>query len=144
MFDNNVQTYWHGYHPATENNKVVVSFKSTIMFHKLVFTARQGSTHQPRYQGVCLYLNNVKSVCTPTNRYTNPGDKIELKPSAVTEAKTVELHFPKNQAAVVAELEIYFKSQGTSFILVLPSLIKRSCVDGSRTVTLVRFLVLIK
>ena len=121
MFDDNVKTYWHGYWPATENNKVVVSFKSTIMFHKLVFTARPSSLDQPRYRGVCLYLNNVKSVCTPSNRNTKPGDKIELKPLALTKVKTVELRLPLNKAAGIAELQIYYNSQGRNLILVLPS-----------------------
>ena len=150
--------------PATDNNKVVVSFKSTIMFHKLVFTARPVSNpiraeippkfnpiqfddgsgdgsdkgypnsnifesnpaipsgnsirvptsalDQARYRGVCLYLNNVKSVCTPSNRNTKPGDKIELKPLAVTKVETVELRLPLKTAAEIAELQIYFNSQG--------------------------------
>ena len=107
MFDNNDLTYWHGFEPATLNNKVIVSFKNTILFHTLVFTARSDVIHsQERYRGVCLYLDNAKSACTPRHRDTKPGDKIELNPLKVTEVKTVELRYPAHVAAAIAELQI--------------------------------------
>ena len=115
MFDNNDMTYWHGFMPAKENNKVLVSFHSNIMFQQLVFTARPYHiASQSRYQGVCLYLNNIKSMCTSTNRNTKPGDKIVLNPlnlGPMIKIKTVELRFP--EVAVVAELQIHYKLQGT-------------------------------
>ena len=109
MFDNNDLTYWHGFEPATLNNKVIVSFKKTILFHKLVFTARSDVIHsQERYHGVCLYLDHANSACTPRHRNTTPGDNIELNPLKVTKVKTVELRYPAHVAAAIAELQIYY------------------------------------
>ena len=133
MFDNNDLTFWHGVIPATETNKVIVSFKSPIMFYKLVFTARPAViSNQERYQGVCLYLDNVQYVCTASNRVTIPSEKIEFNPTDLNlqvkkplysnpEVTTVELRFPVVSgdyiAAEIAELQIYYNLQGTKLLV---------------------------
>ena len=123
MFDNDVNTYWFGSSPPTENNKVIVSFKSPIIFHKLEFIVpRVLSVYKERYQGVCLYLNNVKGLCTPTGypipKLTRSGETIVLKDIwhwEVPNVTTVELRFNPihNLAGWVAELNIYYELQGT-------------------------------
>ena len=111
MFDHNVNTYWHGFEPPTDNNKVIVSFNSPIMFHKLQFIARPETIiKQERYQDVCLYLNKVKTdVCTDSNKITESGETIVLE-KKMTNVKTVELRF-EHLPAAVAELVIYYQGE---------------------------------
>lgn len=113
MFDNDLMTYWHG-KTRVVTNRVIVSFVTPMTFVKLIFYARHDNIQkQERYQNVCLYLNNIESICTSDDRTTLSGDKIVLKNGLTKNIETVELNIGKI-TGVVAELEIYYMlTEGT-------------------------------
>jgi len=108
MFDGNNETYWHGYLPVTEQNSVKVTFKEEVNFDELIFYVRPDKVFdQNRYRNVCLYLDEAKTVCTG-QEWRQPGQQITLKLDEKVLATIVELRFPVNSSAVVAQLEIHY------------------------------------
>jgi len=109
MFDEDPQTYWHGYMPASVNNTVTVQFTYPIIFHALAVTARPRSIpNQDRYRKLCIVVDDIEESCTSKDRVTSPGETITLVPVVVQRVTKIELRYQEELAAEAAELRIFY------------------------------------
>ena len=117
MFDNDLSTYWHGFLPVTEQNKVVVTFKNPVEFHKLQIVTRpndKGYFHGS-YQSMCLVLDDDinQQICTSANNDVDIGQVLVLASANTLTATKVELIMQNGEKGLIADLKIHYKGKFT-------------------------------
>jgi len=114
MFDGDKSTYWHGAtEPVEVRNSVTVKFHKQVQVRQLAYDARPSNLRNPqRYQNVCMYLNEQKSACTPSDMAVTLGQEIILPRTILEPITTVYLEFPDGECGKVAELRIFYEELG--------------------------------
>lgn len=115
MFDNDLSTYWVGYLPVTQRNKVVVTFKEPVVFQKLKIVTRPTSKKyfEGSYQSMCLVLDNDldRKICTSADNDVGVGEVIELAPASATSVTQVELVIQKGAPGQIADFKIQYRGK---------------------------------
>ena len=114
MFDDSLETYWHGHEPFTERNKVVIQFHQPINFYYLEFYARPDKIgKKDAYREVCLDLDDITKACTDDKLDPISGQKFILSNqkfynSSAELVTEVELRLKGEEIAKIADLSIVY------------------------------------
>ena len=112
MFDNDPDTMWHnaelvvtGY--LTEDRGVTISFLKAIQLSKVSILTRNSDCCTDRYDNVCLYVDDVKALCTAQNFL--PPKKHQVDFIKTIYGTKFELRFEGKDTAQIAELWIDYQ-----------------------------------
>ena len=116
MFDNELSTYWVGHLPATQQNKVIVTFKKPVEFHGLYIVTRPDDKKKfaGSYQSMCLVLDNDINgqLCTSiSGSNVDVGEIIMLTSTNTITVTQVELLIQNGQVGQIADLNIHYKGR---------------------------------
>ena len=112
MFDDTLSTYWVGYLPVTQQNRVVVTFKKPVEFDGLYIVTRPDGkgSFGVSYKSMCVVLEEINAkICTAPDNDVDVGQVIVLAlviPSIVTK---VELVIQEGGVAQIADFKIHYK-----------------------------------
>ena len=114
MFDNDLSTYWVGYSPVTQQNKMVVTFKKPVEFFGLYIVTRPADKQyfiSGSYKSMCLVLDNEtnENMCTGADYDVDVGKIIILAPANTKTVTQVELVIQNGHAGQIADLKIHYQ-----------------------------------